>query len=184
MTVEPIQIRNFLPGDAAALRAVFHAAVHGLACRDYAPDQLNAWAPLEHDAALWAACVQSNQSFVAERVVAKGATEIAGFADLQADGYIDHFFVAPAHAGQGVAHALMAHIHTQAAQRGITRLWADVSLTAEPFFVKSGFTVEARQQVECQGVVLWNARMVKASAIISYLFDSISRSMSGRSMHF
>lgn len=42
-----------------------------------------------------------------------------------------------------------------------SQLFADVSLTAEPFFRKSGFVVEARQQVEVRGVVLANARMCK-----------------------
>ena len=83
------------------------------------------------------------------------------FADLQASGYIDQFFVAPAFAGQGVARALMGHIHAQAAQRGIAQLHADVSLTAEPFFAACGFVVQARQQAQRQGVVLHNARMVK-----------------------
>lgn len=156
----PLHIRNFRPADAPTLRALFHAAVHQLARGDYTPEQLNAWAPAEHDAALWAAWLLTNQPFVAE-VVADGTHTIAGYADLQANGYIDHFFVAPDYAKRGVARALMAHIHTQAAQRGITRLWAHVSLTAEPFFAKSGFVVEARQDVELRGVVLRNTRMVK-----------------------
>jgi putative acetyltransferase len=58
----------------------------------------------------------------------------------------------------------MAHLHTQAAQRGTPRLWADVSLTAEPFFARHGFAVEARQQVERHGVVLRNTRMAKLLA--------------------
>ncbi|MDO8388771.1 MAG: GNAT family N-acetyltransferase [Polaromonas sp.] len=152
-------IRNFRPGDAPLLRAVFHASVHQLAARNYTPEQREAWAPLDHDAAQWAARLQANQPFVAEL-----DGEIAGFADLQDSGYIDQFFVAPAFAGRGVAKALMAHIHASAARRGITALSADVSLTAEPFFSVSGFTVEQRQQVERQGVVLRNARMGKALA--------------------
>ncbi|OGB31866.1 MAG: hypothetical protein A3F78_04065 [Burkholderiales bacterium RIFCSPLOWO2_12_FULL_61_40] len=36
--------------------------------------------------------------------------------------------------------------------------------TAEPFFVRWGFGVEARQQVERSGVVLANARMGKVLA--------------------
>ena len=57
--------------------------------------------------------------------------------------------------------ALMAHIHQSAAARGLGRLFADVSLTAEPFFAQWGFGVEARQQMERSGVVLTNARMGK-----------------------
>lgn len=151
-------IRSFRPGDAPALRSVFHAAVHHLTSSHYSAEQRAAWAPAEHDAAQWAARMQANQPFVAE---AKGGA-VAGFADLQPSGYIDMFFVAPAFARQGVGHALMAHIHAQAAQRGLVRLWANVSLAAEPFFAAQGFAVEARQAVERAGVVLHNARMGKA----------------------
>ena len=56
----------------------------------------------------------------------------------------------------------MAHLHQAAGSRGITRLFADVSLTAEPFFSRDSFVVQARQQVEVRGVVLANARMGKA----------------------
>ena len=152
-------IRNFCPGDEPALRAVFHASVHGLACKDYTTEQLAAWAPLHHDAVQWAERMRANQPFIAQTI---DGGAIAGFADLHASGTIDMFFVAPAFAGQGVARALMAHLHAQAAQRGITRLNAQVSLTAEPFFAAQGFAVEARQQVERAGVVLHNARMAKA----------------------
>ncbi len=156
----PVHIRNFRPGDAPGLRALFHAAVHGLTGAQYSQEQRDAWAPMAYDLEQWTARLQANQPFVAEAASDTG-TDIAGFSDLQATGYIDHFFVAPAHAGQGVARALMAHIHAQAALRGIARLWADVSLTAEPFFAQCGFAVEMRQQVERRGVVLANARMAK-----------------------
>jgi putative acetyltransferase len=163
----PIHIRPFQPGDAAALRAVFHASVHGLAAAHYRPDQLNAWAPLAHDTAQWAARMQANQPFVAwaDDASAPGTAAIAGFADLQPTGYIDMFFVAPAFARRGVARALMAHIEAQAAQRGIAQLHADVSLAAEPFFAASGFAVMARQQPEREGIVLHNARMAKALGV-------------------
>ncbi|CAN7652237.1 GNAT family N-acetyltransferase [Acidovorax sp. LjRoot74] len=151
-------IRSFRPGDAPALRSVFHAAVHHLTSSHYSAEQRAAWGPAEHDATQWAARMQANQPFVAE---AKDGA-IAGFADLQPSGYIDMFFVAPAFARQGVGQALMAHIHAQAAQQGLVRLWADVSLVAEPFFAAQGFAVEARQAVERAGVVLHNARMGKA----------------------
>lgn len=155
-------IRNFRPGDEPALRALFEAAVHCLAAKDYTPEQLAAWAPPHHDAAQWVQRLQANQPFVAQAV---DGGALAGFADLQATGYIDHFFVAPAFAGQGVARLLMAHIHAQAAARGITQLHADVSLTAEPFFAATGFVVHQRQEVVRAGAVLRNARMAKTLAI-------------------
>jgi len=155
-TQSSMPIHNFHPGDEPALRAVFHSSVHALACKDYTAEQLDAWAPREYDAGLWGERIRGNQPFIAE---IEG--HIAAYADLQASGQIDHFFVAGAYAGRGAARALMAHIHQAAASRGITHLFADVSLTAEPFFRKSGFVVEARQLVEVRGVVLANARMYK-----------------------
>lgn len=89
---------------------------------------------------------------------------VAGYADLQADDGIDHFFVHPAYAGRGVARALMAQLQADAAQRGIGRLWANVSLTAEPFFEQAGFAVEQRQRVQHGDVVLRNALMAKQLA--------------------
>lgn len=154
-----MHLRPFHPGDEPALRAVFHSSVHALACRDYSAEQLAAWAPHQYDAALWGERLRGNQPFIVEL---DGA--IAGYADLQADGCIDQFFVAGAYAGRGVARALMAHIHQQAAHQGIPELRADVSLTAEPFFSQSGFVVEARQQVTVCGVVLANAQMCKQLA--------------------
>lgn len=155
-------IRPYRPADAPALRALFHASVHGLASAHYTPAQLAAWAPAAYDAAQWAARMQANQPFVAWATATQGAGAVAGFADLQANGYIDMFFVAPAHARQGVARALMAHVHQEAAALSIARLWAHVSLAAEPFFAAQGFVVEERQEVERAGVVLRNARMAKA----------------------
>lgn len=63
--------------------------------------------------------------------------------------------------GRGVARALMARIHEAASQAGLKRLWAQVSLSAEPFFAHSGFVMEARQQVPLRGQVLSNAVMAK-----------------------
>ena len=43
----------------------------------------------------------------------------------------------------------------------MARLWADVGLNAKPFVSRSGFAVEARQQVALCSQVLANARMGK-----------------------
>lgn len=149
-------IRRFQSADAPALWSVFYSAIHELACADYSPEQLEAWAPREPDADKWAARMEGIQPWVAEI-----DGRIAGYADLQADGYIDHFFVAAAAARRGVGTALMRRIHDTASQRGIRRLYCDVSITARPFFGRFGFQVQAAQQVSVRNVVLDNLRMQK-----------------------
>ena len=149
-----MQIRTFLPGDASTLRSVFHSSAHQLARQHYTTAQLQAWAPAEYNAAQWDKRLRTNRPWVAEVDIC-----IAGFADLQPSGYIDHFFVAGDYAGRGVGRALMAQIHSAAQQAGMVRLWANVSLNAEPFFSRSGFAVKARQHIALRGQVLANARM-------------------------
>ncbi|MEZ5607325.1 MAG: GNAT family N-acetyltransferase [Burkholderiaceae bacterium] len=151
-----MQIRSFSPDDVDALRAVFQSSVHELGRSFYTPEQLQAWAPQPDDRQAWALRLAANQPFVA---VLNG--QVAGFADLQASGYVDQFFVSGAFAGRGVAARLMQHILERARQQGLRRVFANVSLAAEGLFAKYGFQVVARQTVTVRGVALHNARMEK-----------------------
>ena len=151
-----ILIRRFRPGDEPALAAVIHTSVHQLAKQDYTTEQLEAWAPTVYDEDRWAERIRALRPFVAE---IEGMA--AGYADLQASGLIDHFFVAGTHAGRGVGNALMETIHGEAKRLGLGALFADVSLTAEGFFAKHGFLIETHQTVMTRGVALANARMRK-----------------------
>jgi len=147
-------IRNFRPGDEAALFHVFFSAVHGLACRDYTPAQCQAWAPADLDQGLWAQRMRALKPFVAER-----GSEIVGYADLQAQGHVDHFYVSGQHPRQGIGTRLIQYILAQADSRGLAELTAEVSVTAEPFFALHGFQVLERRWPVRRGVVLANAWM-------------------------
>lgn len=151
-----MEIRLFRAGDEHALHSVFLSAVHELASKNYTPEQIQAWAPRDLDQGLWADRMQGIRPFV---VVASG--EIVAYADIQSSGYIDHFFVAAAHARQGVGSMLMEHIHKTARERAIRSLTSGVSLTAQPFFEKFGFAIVEQRMPVIRGVVVPNARMRK-----------------------
>ena len=152
-----IELREFQPGDAAALRGVFESAIHGVASRDYTPQQLHAWAPREHDAADWAEHMRDLAPFVALQ-----DGQVVGYADVQPDGYIDHFFVSVAAGGRGVGGALMRRLLARADALGLAQLTSHVSLTAQPFFAHFGFEIVEHRVVEIDGVALRNAAMRKA----------------------
>lgn len=80
--------------------------------------------------------------------------QIAGYADLQDDGYIDHFFVSARHQSQSVATALMDTLLNTGA--GHERLYAHVSITARPFFEHKGFAVVSENVLVRDGVELKN----------------------------
>jgi putative acetyltransferase len=151
-----LQIRRFQPGDEPILREVFYRSVHGLAQDHYTPEQLRAWAPREYDVRGWAQRLRGNRPFVAER-----SGQVVAFADVQADGYIDQFFVAPEAAGQGVGGALMRQIEREAGELDLARLTSHVSLAAQPFFQHFGFVVVESRTVTIGDVSLRNARMEK-----------------------
>jgi enamine deaminase RidA (YjgF/YER057c/UK114 family) len=83
-----MHVRNFRIGDEAALHQVFLSAIHGVAINDYTLEQVEAWAPRNLDPVLWADRMRGIAPFVAEI----DGKPIA-YADVQASGYIDHFFV-------------------------------------------------------------------------------------------
>lgn len=152
-----VLIRPFHRGEELLLRALFHDSVHRLAAAHYTAEQLEAWAPADFDVQGWCARIRGNRPFVVEDET--GA--LLGYADLQADGHIDQFFVASAAARRGVGQALLAFLERRARCLGIARLTADVSLCAEAFFLHNGFRVVQRQQPIVRGIALANARMVK-----------------------
>jgi putative acetyltransferase len=154
-----VRIRSFAIGDEPALWAVFHSAIHELASKDYSAEQVNAWAPDAFDDAVWAGRMRGIRPFVAER-----AGKIIAYADLQASGCIDHFFVCGPCAGRGVGGMLMRHILAAAAMQGIAMLTSDVSLTAQPFYQRFGFVIVERRLPVIRGVALPNALMRKTLA--------------------
>ncbi len=175
-----ITIDRAQANDYAALLRVFQDSVHGLACADYRPDQLAAWAPrqlIEHDSRLWCERLRELQPWVARR---QGI--IAGYADCQPDGHIHHFFVHPDLARQGVGSALMQHIvaHATGSSEPLT-LTAHVSLTAQPLFLRFGFEIVAVRRPVVLGVPLENALMRRPSASPLPAMPDASCSSNGQS---
>jgi putative acetyltransferase len=152
-------IRQFEARDAAFLHEVFYSSVHGIASADYTPEQLNAWAPKDHDPDAWLRKLRSLNPFVVEE-----DGRLIGYADLQADGYIDHFYVAAGRTRQGIGTVLMSAIHKSAAERTISVLSSDVSLTAQPFFARCGFRMTEQCLRVVRGVAMASARMRKEVA--------------------
>lgn len=150
------QIRPYQPGEEPLLRELFYNTVHNVNQRDYSVEQREAWAPQRYDANVWAVRLAQSEPFVALH-----NEEIVGFADVQTDGYIDFFFCHQAYQGKGVGKALMKHLLKTGKRYGVKRFYADVSITAKPFFQHYGFEVVRQQQKEVRGVVLTNFLMEK-----------------------
>lgn len=153
ITIQPL--RN---GDEVAAFNLLRSTVRSVNRRDYNNGQIEAWAPAEISEAeleLNLQRIRTNKPFVAIL-----DNTVVGFADIQADGYIDQFFCSMNHQGQGIGKALMKTLLEKARAEKIPTIYSDVSITAKPFFLRFGFTVKKRQEVCVRSQILVNFRMV------------------------
>jgi putative acetyltransferase len=151
-----LRTRRFQAGDESALFRVHRSAIESIASRDYSPEQIRAWMPTFEERDAWAQRVRALAPFVA-----LDGEEVVGYADLQADGLIDHFFVSGHHPRRGIGALLMRRLHEEAAALGLQALHAHVSLSAEAFFRRFGFEVVERRLPVRRGLALPNALMRK-----------------------
>ncbi|WP_433832599.1 GNAT family N-acetyltransferase [Actinoplanes sp. CA-015351] len=147
-------IRRYEAADAGATWKVFRAAVHGTAGRDYAREQIEAWAPPTVDEARWA-----GRRAAAHTYVACWDDAVVGFSDFTDDGLLDMLFVDPRAGGRGVARALVTRVLREAAAAGHRRLHVHASITAKPAFERFGFAVDGTRLAEVGGQQLRNFDM-------------------------
>lgn len=149
-----LYIRKYQEADTDELWELFYNTVHRVNIKDYSKSQVDAWASKDIGINNWRAILIKNQPFLAVK-----SGKIIGYADLQRDGLIDHFYCHYEHQGEGVGRALMGHIFAEAATQNINKLYSHVSKTAKPFFESFGFQLIVEQEVVRRGERLINYLM-------------------------
>ena len=149
-------LRPYRPEDCPVLARLFRETVHAVCAADYAPAQLDAWAPGTADLAAWDRSFLAHDTWVAER-----GGQIVGFADMDPSGYLDRLYVHRDWQRRGVAAALCGHLERRCPAE---RLTTHASITAKPFFLAMGYRVVKAQWVERRGVMLQNFVMEKQRA--------------------
>lgn len=152
---EPVWLRPYADGDAAATWQVFHAAVRRTTLAYYTPAQAAAWAPDDVDVERWA-----QRRARAWTIVAVAGDRVAGFADLTEAGEMDMLFVHPDHPRRGIATTLVAHVTAEATARGLARVTVHASRVLQPLLARIGFTLDQDHPHNRHGdQVLANATM-------------------------
>lgn len=157
MASKEVVIRDYQADDAQDLANIYYNTIHSYNSKDYSQEQVNAWAPessLEKTG--WAKKFEHTKP-----LVATCDNLIVGFAEFEQDGHIDCFYCHHHWIGYGIGSALMNAIFEKAKQKKITRIYAEVSITARPFFEKYGFITVKEQTVVLRGVQLTNYKMEK-----------------------
>ncbi|GAB4147582.1 MAG: GNAT family N-acetyltransferase [Cyanobacteria bacterium J069] len=161
-------IRPYTPEDAAALRELFRDTIRHVNSRDYTPEQIEAWVAGAADLEAWTRRFEQRFVYVAERDLpstTSGHPQLLGFGELESNGHIDRFYCHKDAQGQGVGTQLLQQIEAKGRSLALPRLYAEVSLTARPFFEHRGFSVLYREVVQRQGQSLVRFQMEKLLSI-------------------
>lgn len=157
------EVRDATTGDAPAIADLFYHTVLNVNIRDYSSAQVSAWAGPAPEPEWWeeriAESDNARRTFVVEH-----NWLVVGFAELEGDGHLDTLYVHHEFQGRGTASLLLDRIEAEAQRLGLSRLYTEASITAEPFFRRRGFSVVEAQQVEVRGHTFRNYRMEKIRA--------------------
>jgi len=132
-----MKVRSYQLGEERAIWRVYYGSTRNIVGREYTREQVERWAPDSFDMENWKKRLAQKNPFVALI-----ADKIVGFAELEPDGHIDRFYCHHKFQRQGIGSALMREVLAEAGRMGVTRLFAEVSITARDFFLAKGFTID------------------------------------------
>jgi putative acetyltransferase len=149
-------VRKLRRDDVGQIARLYYDTVRAVNARDYSAEQIQAWAPAVYTDDYWLDRFASRCVFVVD-----AGNTIAGFAEYQTGGHIDCFYVHEAWQRRGLGSALLDRIEREAVANGDTVLFADVSITARPFFSTRSFQVRRMLDREYRGCRFLLYRMEK-----------------------
>ena len=146
-------IRPYVSSDCSQMAQLFYDTVHTINRKDYTKEQCNAWATGQIDLAAW------DNSFLAHHtLVAVEDDKIVGFGDIDSTGYLDRLYIHKDYQNRGIASALCQQLEQAFS---VPKISVYASITARPFFEKMGYITQYQNQVERNGVRLYNYFMEK-----------------------
>jgi putative acetyltransferase len=137
-------VREMRSADAPRFLEIHHAAIRGIAAKDYPPSVVEAWArPITEE--------------VIERFLENRDHEIRLMAELNgqpvgigaiviSNSELRACYVSPSAARRGVGSAIVAELERIAREHHLAHLQLESSTTAEPFYAALGYRVEGRRE--------------------------------------
>ena len=144
-----MQIRPYTEDDIPEISRLYYNTVHRVNSRDYSPEQIRAWVPALPAGSWWKNRFRSRQVYVAV-----DAGMVIGFVEFTMAGHIDCFYVHHMYQRRGVGRALMAVVDEEFHNSNVHRVYAEVSITAVPFFQGMGFQAREERNLDYNGVNL------------------------------
>ncbi|WP_407486078.1 GNAT family N-acetyltransferase [Elizabethkingia anophelis] len=152
-----MEIRVAEKNDLSTIQHMCADTIAAVCSTDYNQDQIEVWISGIENTPRW------NDNLLGQYIlVAEYDGEITGFISLKNGYYIDYLYIHADYQHQGIAKRLYKAIEEKALLENQSRLMADVSITAKPFFERIGFKIIRQQQVKLKGIELTNYKMEKS----------------------
>jgi len=97
--------------------------------------------------------ILKNRTYLFCAVIAEKDGKTVVFGDIDGD-YINRLYAHKDFQRQGIETVIIDCLQQYALKNNCTRIFADISITAKPFFEKQGFSVLKEQQVIRYGITL------------------------------
>ena len=150
-----MKIREANRADLVNILDLFENTIRAINRKDYTNAQIEVWANAKNKK-IWESKIEEQFFYVAEI-----NNEIVGFSSIDSQGYLDFMYVHMDYQARGVASQLLKKIEEKSRNLRIEELWASVSITAQPFFVKKGFEKTKDEIKQVRGVEFINCIMIK-----------------------
>lgn len=149
-----VKLRTATLNDTATLADIYNHAVYAVDPRLYTEAEKAVWAKDAGTPLFWKIRIPRTHPILAER-----DGEAVGLLEYLPGGYLNCLYVHPHHQQQGIASVLLKHATASARQEGCSKLYADVSKAALPFFQRHGFVNLRENHIARENEVLINYRM-------------------------
>lgn len=151
-----MKIRKATLDDTDQIRQLFYDTINNINIRDYDSEQIKLWSSGQLKIDKWKKNI-SEQYFI----VSESDGILTGFASITEKGYLDFMYVHKDHQGKGIATKLLAELEKFAGSLELKKIWAQVSITARPFFRSKGFEITKEFITRIEDVEFADAIMTK-----------------------
>jgi putative acetyltransferase len=151
-----MKIRKATLDDTDQIRQLFYDTINNINIIDYDSEQIKLWSSGHLKIDKWKKNI-SEQYFI----VSESDGIITGFASITEKGYLDFMYVHKDHQGKGIATKLLAELEKFAGSLELKKIWAQVSITARPFFRSKGFEITKEFITRIEDVEFADAIMTK-----------------------
>ncbi len=149
-------IRKATLEDNDQIRQLFYDTINNINVRDYNSEQIKLWSSGHLNIEKW-----NNNITEQYFIVCESNKTITGFASITDKGYLDFMYVHKDHQGKGIATAMLSELELFADTNNIKEIWAQVSITARPFFKSKGFRITKEFITKIENVEFADAIMTK-----------------------